>query len=244
MLGARIAGLLLVVAAVALGVHVGLRRAQAVRLVRTWPERIEQDETLRGFALGLARPVFATHCSPCHGATGEGLREHGTPDLTAARWLYGDGGVASIERTILYGIRSGHPKAHNLTDMPAAGRIHQLTAAEVADVVQFVRELSQQPHSDEAATRGRSLYYDKGNCYDCHAADARGNSDYGAPSLHGPSWQFGGDSDSLFASIYSGRHGLCPAWIGRLQPVQIRALAVYLHQALPPPRSAAPWFEP
>ena len=80
-----------------------------------------------------------------------------------------------------------------------------------------------------AAERGRKLFYDKGNCFDCHASDAMGNSDYGAPPLLGPKWSYGGDRLSLRNTIYSGRHGRCPAWISVLTPPQIRALAVYLY---------------
>jgi cytochrome c oxidase cbb3-type subunit 3 len=181
------------------------------------------------FAVSLARPVYARHCASCHGVNLHGGHAIGAPDLTDSAWLYGDGGIGDIENTILYGVRSGHPKAHNVTDMPAEGRLHQLSAPEVDDVVEFVLALSRQPHAEEAAERGRKLFYDKGNCVDCHANDAMGNTDYGAPALLGPNWNYGGDRLTLRKSIYSGRHGRCPAWISVLTPPQIRALAVYLY---------------
>jgi len=40
---------------------------------------------------------------------------------------------------------------------------------------------------------------------------------------------YGGDRPTLRTTIYSGRHGRCPAWILVLTPAQIRALAVYLY---------------
>jgi cytochrome c oxidase cbb3-type subunit 3 len=113
--------------------------------------------------------------------------------------------------------------------MPAEGRTHQLSAAEIEDVVDFVLALSRQPHDAAAAERGRKLFYDRGNCFDCHAGDAMGNPDYGSPALLGKTWIYGGDRLTLRQSIYSGRHGLCPAWIFKLTPLQIRALAVYLY---------------
>jgi cytochrome c oxidase cbb3-type subunit 3 len=198
-------------------------------LVRQWPAELAHDARMMGFAASLARPVYARHCAPCHGANLHGDHETGAPDLTDTVWLYGDGSIGDIENTILYGVRSGHPKAHNVTDMPAEGRLHQLSAAEVDDVVEFVLALSRQPHAQDAAERGRKLFYDKGNCFDCHASDAMGNTDYGAPPLLGPNWNYGGDRPTLRKSIYSGRHGLCPAWISVLTPPQIRALAVYLY---------------
>jgi cytochrome c oxidase cbb3-type subunit III len=198
-------------------------------LVRRWPADLAHDPRMMGFAASLARPVYARHCARCHGANLHGDHATGAPDLTDTVWLYGDGSIGDIENTILYGVRSGHPKAHNVTDMPAEGRLHQLSAAEVDDVVEFVLALSRQPHAQDAAERGRKLFYDKGNCFDCHASDAMGNTDYGSPPLLGPDWNYGGDRLTLRKSIYSGRHGLCPAWISVLTPPQIRALAVYLY---------------
>jgi len=87
------------------------------------------------------------------------------------------------------------------------------------------------------------VFADKGVCYDCHSADATGNIDYGAPSLRGPTWLYGGDRAALTQSVRDGRHGLCPAWIGRLRPAQIRALAIFLSlasRAQPPRPQASP----
>jgi cytochrome c oxidase cbb3-type subunit III len=204
-------------------------RSLEAALVRQWPEELAQSPEMIRFAMSLARPVYAAHCASCHGANLRGNHAIGAPDLADSVWLYGDGGIGDIENTILYGIRSGHPKAHNVTDMPAEGRTHQLSAQEVDDVVEFVLALSRQAHDAAAAERGRKLFFDKGNCFDCHAGDAKGNPDYGSPALLGPTWNYGGDRLTLRRTIYSGRHGLCPAWISRLTPPQIRALAVYLY---------------
>ena len=204
-------------------------RSLEASLVRRWPAELARDPRMIRFAVSLARPVYAGHCASCHGANLRGSQATGAPNLADSVWLYGDGGIGDIEHTILYGVRSGHPKAHNVTDMPAEGRLHQLSAAEVDDVVEFVLALSRRPHVAPAAERGRKLFYDKGNCFDCHAGDAMGNTDYGAPSLLGPDWNYGGDRLTLRTTIYSGRHGRCPAWILVLTPAQIRALAVYLY---------------
>jgi len=198
-------------------------------LVRRWPVELAHDPRMIRFAVSLARPAYARHCASCHGTDLRGNQASGAPNLADSIWLYGDGGIGDIEHTILYGIRSGHPKAHNVTDMPAEGRLHQLSAAQVDDVVEFVLALSRQPHVATAAERGRKLFYDKGNCFDCHANDAMGNTDYGAPPLLGPNWNYGGDRPALRNSIHGGRHGRCPAWISVLTPPQVRALAVYLY---------------
>jgi cytochrome c oxidase cbb3-type subunit 3 len=150
--------------------------------------------------------------------------------LAANAWLYGSDPV-EVEHTILYGIRSGHPKSRNVTDMPAMVRSGQLTMDEAKDVVEFLESLAGVPYDGAKAQRGRTLYYDKGNCIDCHARDARGVSDYGAPALTGPVWLYGGDRETLYLSLLNGRHGLCPAWVNTLTPLQIRALTFYLVSA-------------
>ncbi len=227
-------GLAAIVIAVSLlgyGLH---RRSRGALLVRLWPDQLAHDPALLKFAVSLARPVYAAHCASCHGAELGGDRRIGAPNLADSVWLYGDGGIGDIENTILYGIRSGHPKAHNVTDMPGEGRSHQLNSAQVDDVVEFVLSLSRQPHDDAAAVRGRGVFYDQGNCFDCHARDALGSTDYGSPSLLGPGWTYGGDRQTLRETIYNGRHGICPAWIDELTPTQIRALAAFLYVASQP----------
>jgi cytochrome c oxidase cbb3-type subunit 3 len=115
--------------------------------------------------------------------------------------------------------------------MPAYGLRGQLSDADIRNLVQYVLQLSGQPNDAQAAIQGRAVYNGQGGCFDCHAADARGNSDYGAPDLTANSWLYGGDPQSLYNSIYSGRHGMMPAWIGKLTLEQIRALAVYIYVA-------------
>jgi cytochrome c oxidase cbb3-type subunit 3 len=202
------------------------------RLVRTLPADVPTDPALKHFAAAVAPPVYRKHCASCHGSQLEGNRAQGVPNLADGVWLYGSGSVTDIETTILYGIRSGHPKAHNLTDMPALGRVGQLTKQDIRDVVEYVLLMSRQPHDATLAKRGRAIYEGAGVCYDCHASDAEGVSDYGTPALtgRGGSWLYGGDRETLYKTIYDGRHGLCPAWIGKLSFVEIRALAVYLHE--------------
>lgn len=205
------------------------RRSLETNLVREWPAEIPRSPQLLRFAVSMARPLYAERCAPCHGAGLKGNPAIGAPGLAGSVRLYGDGGIGDLESTILYGIRSGHPKAHNVTDMPAEGRTQQLSGTEIGAVVEYVLALSHRTHDEAASERGRELFYGKGNCYDCHAADAQGNTDYGAPSLLGPTWLYGGDRQSLYETVYNGRHGRCPAWIKILTPVQSRALATYLY---------------
>jgi cytochrome c oxidase cbb3-type subunit 3 len=234
----RLVGLAAVLAATAAAGAWLYQRRIDDELLRTQPPLILSDANLLRKAVAKGRPLFLEHCAACHGSELQGDPRRGVPDLAGHAWLYGDDPI-DVERTILYGIRSGHPKARNITDMPAEVRTGQITPSDAHDVVEFVRKLAGAPHDEAMADRGRSIYYDKGNCYDCHANDARGVIDYGTPALIGPVWLYGGDRDTLFQSVLNGRHGICPAWINRLKPVQIRALAVYLVSAAAAPRTDA-----
>lgn len=183
-------------------------------------------------AVEQGRPLYQSHCAACHGSALQGDPHRGVPNLANGAWLYGNDPV-NVEHTILYGIRSGHPKAHNVADMPAMVRIGQITEEEAWDIVEFVQSLAGAPHDQQMASRGRALYDDKGNCFDCHASDAQGSVDYGVPGLTGPNWLYGGDRQTLYQSILDGRHGVCPAWVDKLTPVQIRVLTLYMVSAPP-----------
>jgi cytochrome c oxidase cbb3-type subunit 3 len=203
------------------------QRHIADELLRAEPAEILKSPPLLREAMRIGRPQYHRHCQSCHGSALQGDVARGVPNLAGNAWLYGSDPV-DVERTILYGIRSGHPKSRNVTDMPALVRTGQITPDDARDVVEYLRSLAGQPHEKAAALRGRSIYYNKGNCYDCHANDAKGVTDYGTPGLTGPTWVYGGDRESLYQSIVNGRHGKCPVWINVLTPVQIRALALYL----------------
>lgn len=190
------------------------------------------DPSTVAYATKIAKPLYAKHCAACHGKQFEGNQYRGVPNLARHTWLYGSDPV-DVERTILYGIRSGHPKARGVVEMQGLVRTGVITADDDKDVVEYLQSLAGQPHDSAAAERGRDVFRGKGNCFDCHAWDAGGVTAYGAPALTGPTWLYGGDRKTLYQTIYDGRRGLCPAWIDRLDPVEIRALALYLVTASP-----------
>ncbi len=47
-------------------------------------------------------------------------------------------------------------------------------------------------------------------CAQCHASDARGGKGY--PNLTDKDWLYGGDPDTIVATITNGRNGIMPAW--------------------------------
>lgn len=200
-------------------------------LLSSYADALPNDPALHHYAQLLATAAYTQHCAGCHGAALQGDQRRGVPDLRSGVWLYDFGRVSDIERTILYGIRSGHAKGRNTTDMPAMGISHRLTNAEIADVAAYVMSLSHTGQNTDSATRGKAIYLGKGECFDCHGADATGNIDWGVPSLTEGARLYGSSMQDITISIHDGRHGMCPAWAGVLDPASIRALAIMLHNA-------------
>lgn len=200
----------------------------AAALLAPPPYQLLADQATLARAMARGAGLYQQQCAGCHGADRRGNAARGVPNLVDEHWLFG-GEFNTIEQIVYYGIRSGHPKARNLTDMPALGRTGQITADDTRDVIQFLHTLSGRSADPLASERGRALYFGKGACYDCHAGDARGVSDYGSTPLDGSVWLYGGDDQTLFDSIYSGRHGLCPSRSPELSPLEIRSLAVLVH---------------
>ncbi len=199
-------------------------------LVRASPDSIPANPELLSYSETVGSKAYVENCASCHGTDMKG-DQRGVPNLSDGIWLYDYGRISDIERTILYGIRAGLGKSHNVTDMPAIGRQKVLSEPEIRDVMAYVLSLNAKKHKEDPAAveRGSKIFQDKGVCYDCHSRDATGISDYGAPNLIDEDWLYGGDENAIFRSIYDGRHGLCPAWIGKLSFPTIRALAVYIH---------------
>lgn len=223
----------MVIAALLIGEHL-----IAARLLRTDPDVIAAHASLDRFAVRRGAPIFHARCAGCHGDHGQGDRARGVPNLTDQDWLYGEGQVSDIERVIDYGIRAPNPKSWNMAVMPALATPHPggekglepLSPRDIDDVIAFLMRVEHRPFDKVAAARGEVIYQTRGACYDCHGADAGGDSAIGAPNLADRIWLYGdGSHGAIFQSIARGRQGMCPAWIKILRPAQIREVAVYVH---------------
>jgi cytochrome c oxidase cbb3-type subunit III len=210
------------------------------RLVRTDPEAILGDPELRSFALSYARPIYERNCAACHGANMQGDPSYGVKNLAAGDWLYGEGRVSQIEHTIRFGIRASNGRTLNFADMPgfakpnpyARYRIEPLDPGDIRDVTMFLLVAGGRQGDAAAAARGEQIFNGNGQCFDCHGSDAKGDSAIGAPNLLDGNWLYGsGSFDDIYAVIAYGSSGICPAWFQRLSLVEIRALAVLVHEA-------------
>ncbi|MBV4530683.1 cytochrome-c oxidase, cbb3-type subunit III [Pseudomonas sp. SWRI107] len=68
-----------------------------------------------------------------------------------------------------------------------------------------VEEVAKDP---QALKMGSRLF--ASNCSVCHGSDAKGA--YGFPNLTDKDWRWGGEPETIKASIMNGRHGVMPGW--------------------------------
>jgi cytochrome c oxidase cbb3-type subunit 3 len=205
------------------------------RMVMAAPDALPAD--VADYAVRSGAEIFARHCQDCHG-DGKRARAAGVPVLADNDWLYGAGTVGDIEQTVAHGIRAANGKSRNLALMPAYATarpspteaIPPLTPADINDVVNYLMKIGGGPADDQAAGRGAAIYLDRGGCYDCHGADAKGDPAIGAPDLTDTIWLTGdGSRDALLNTIARGAARMCPAWAGVLSAAEVRAVAVYVH---------------
>ena len=185
---------------------------------------IEKDPALLALARARGKTVFGDNCAACHGTGAAGSK--GFPNLNDDDWLWG-GSLDQIMQTIQFGARSGHANAHE-GQMFAFGKDGTLKREEIVTVANYVRSLSglsTRPGYDAAA--GAKIFAD--NCTACHGDAAKGNQEVGAPNLTDKIWLYGSDEATIIETGTNGRAGVMPAWVGRLDPATIKAMAVYVH---------------
>jgi len=200
-----------------------VRGAQEGRLQNASLQQIEADPDLQAYALAVGQSVFGDNCAGCHGVGGAGAK--GYPNLRDDVWLWG-GTLDDIEHTLRVGVRSTHPETRT-SQMPAFGRDGMLNDKQVADMTEYVVNLSHRPADSAAVGRSAQLYAD--NCAACHSADGTGNPALGAPNLTDREWLYGSSREAITGQIQNGRGGVMPTWEGRFSPAVIKALAVYVH---------------
>ena len=187
-------------------------------------EDIVNDPDLREFALAGGQSAFSVNCSQCHGSGAAG--GVGYPNLNDDEWIWG-GTLADINYTIQHGARSQDDEVTRISEMPKFGSDGILEPQQIDQVAEYVLQLSGAESDPAAAKAGAVLFAD--NCAACHGASGEGNREFGAPALNNQIWLYGGDKASIVASITGARAGHMPAWGGRLDPVALKQLTVYVH---------------
>lgn len=201
------------------------RTAQAAGLKDASLEQIRTDANLSRIALAQGKAAFGDNCSPCHGIGGAGGK--GYPNLNDDDWLWG-GKLSDIETTLKNGIRVAGNDNTRLSVMSAFGRDGVLKRDEVRAVANHVRVLAKlEPEKGANLALGKKIFGEQ--CVSCHGEEGKGNQELGAPNLTDNIWLFGSDIETIYETVNNGRSGVMPAWGGRLDPVTIKALTVYVH---------------
>jgi len=201
------------------------RAAWTGRIAGASLEDIAADPDLMNHVRETGRTLFIDNCAACHGTRGTG--GPGFPNLAAKAWLWG-GEPDTIAETIRIGINATNEETR-VSQMMAFGRDGVLDDRQVRAVAAYVRSLSDLPMgaSDKALVEdGKQVFAD--NCVACHGEDGHGSTDVGAPNLTDATWIYGSDAQTVYTTIYSGRQGHMPHWEGRLSPVDIKILALYV----------------
>tara|TARA_R110002110_G_scaffold71482_1_gene191032 strand:+ start:2420 stop:3292 length:873 start_codon:yes stop_codon:yes gene_type:complete len=206
---------------------VDARAAQAVysdRIRASDLETIRTDPELLEFALSGGRALYNVNCSQCHGGGAQGAM--GYPNLNDDEWLWG-GTVDAIYHTVSNGVRNNQSDDARDSAMPAFGRDGILERSQIAQIVDYVRHLSGNGEMTTSAVSGQTLFMD--NCAACHGEQGQGLAEFGAPALNNNIWLYGGDPETLTATIANSRAGVMPAWGKILDDVAIKKLAIYVH---------------
>ncbi|HEX9568198.1 MAG TPA: cytochrome-c oxidase, cbb3-type subunit III [Rhodospirillales bacterium] len=186
-------------------------------------EEIRADQELARFAVSGGRSAFLVNCVQCHGSGAAG--SPGYANLNDDDWLWG-GALDDIHRTIAFGVRSEHPETR-YSEMPAFGADALLTRPERVAVTEYVLSLSGADHDAVAAGEGEVVFTD--NCASCHGEAGVGDREFGAPALDDAIWLYGGDRAAILEQVNRSRHGVMPAWTGRLDEAVIKQLSLYVH---------------
>lgn len=169
-------------------------------------------------AMRSASNLFRAHCSACHGTDLSGQAAL-FPSLIDAEWQWG-GDAERIAQTIVSGRTGVMP--------PWIGALQPDGVAEVTD---YVIAMADGRADDPAVAAGKTRYDQF--CVACHLPDGRGNTLLGAPALNNGLWLYGGDYDSIYASIADGRGGEMPRFRDRLDDTQVKLLTAWLLAGAP-----------
>jgi cytochrome c oxidase cbb3-type subunit 3 len=203
------------------------RSAWTTKLETEPYDEILADESLMRTVRDTGRQLFGDNCAACHGRDGKGSKNY--PDLTDDDWLWG-GGPEMIEQTMRVGINTAHPESR-IGQMPAFGRDDMLDRDQVRNVAAYVYSLSHSDYSTadniDRIDAGREVFLT--TCAACHGEDGAGNREVGAPNLTDGHWLYGGDLDTIIATVHGGRQGHMPTREKRLSNADIRTLALYVH---------------
>ena len=169
-------------------------------------------------ALEIGGRLYQTYCVQCHGATAQGSRDQGFPNLTDKDWQWG-GEPAQILETI---------NAGRMGVMPPWGGNPDAVGGEsgAREIANYVRSLSGLSHKPELAVKGKTRFASV--CVACHGQDGTGMTALGAPNLTDKVWLYGSSEAKIVEAISKGRINQMPAWKDFLGEAKTHLLAAYV----------------
>jgi len=194
------------------------------QLAATPIDKVEDNKELFEFAQAGGHAAFAENCAGCHGSGAAG--GPGYPNLLDDDWIWG-GTLEQIQTTITHGIRWDKDEETRISDMPRFGVDEILDKSQINDVAEYVLSFTGRATDKPAAERGKELFAE--NCAACHGEEGQGTQELGAPRLNDSIWLYGGDKETIVHTITYARHGVMPAWGGRLSDATIKELTIYVH---------------
>ena len=168
-------------------------------------------------AMPAAARLFSDNCAACHGSLGRG--GPGFPILSDSTWLW-SGDAGEIATTIRHGINTEDPDTR-YAEMPTFDWMERSDRLVLAE---FVSELRDGAVDFESAAG--TLFSE--NCGSCHGETGAGGLEIGAASLTDEAVIYGQDRETVMQTLRRGRHGVMPAWSGRLSDAEINLLALYV----------------
>lgn len=197
------------------------RQSVVEKIAATDIEKLSGNPELMQAAVSGGAAAFKVNCVQCHGAGAAGYQEFGYPNLNDDDWIWG-GTLTDIEYTLTNGIRWAAADATRVNYMPAFEGV--LDVGQINAVAGHVLSLSGKAKANPA---GATVFAE--NCAACHGPAGAGMPEVGAPALNDAIWLYGGSQAAVSQQIRAPRHGVMPAWQGRLDPVTIKMLAAYVH---------------
>lgn len=169
-------------------------------------------------AMEMGGRLYQTYCVQCHGATAQGSRDRGFPNLTDKDWQWG-GAPEQVVETITNG---------RMGVMPPYGGNPDAVGGETGarELANYVRSLSGLSHNAELAAKGKARFDTV--CFACHGADGKGMQALGAPNLTDKTWLYGSSEAKIVETITQGRTNQMPAWKEFLGDNKIHLLAAYV----------------
>ena len=195
------------------------RAGTLAQIAATPIEALPANPQLMQAAIAGGAAAFKVNCVQCHGAGAAG--SPGYPNLNDDDWLWG-GTLTDIQTTLTHGIRWDAAAETRSNFMPAFQG--SFDAGQVSALAAHVLSLSAKAKPNAL---GAQLFAD--NCAACHGPTGAGLPELGGPALNDAIWLYGGTAADVKAQILAPRHGVMPAWQGRLDPVTIKMLAAYVH---------------